>query len=66
MSFDSVDPASFYLREAARLRELAKFFTYRQTQADVLGMAERYELLAARTMARRHEERVGEASMASH
>jgi hypothetical protein len=65
MSFESVDPASFYLREAARLRELAKFFTYQQTQADLLGMAERYELLAARTMARRQDERMGEASMAN-
>jgi hypothetical protein len=64
MSFESVDPASFYLREAARLRDLAKFFTYQQTQQDLLGMAERYELLAARTVARREDERLREASVA--
>lgn len=47
---ESIDAASLYRQEAARLRELARLFVYEQ--AELLAMAERYELLADHAAAR--------------
>ncbi len=60
----SLDAASFYRREAKRLREMAKLFVYEQTQVEMLGMAERYEMLAMHAAARDAELAVGELSAA--
>jgi hypothetical protein len=49
-SMESIDAASLYRQEAARLRELARLFVYEQ--AELLAMAERYALLAEHAAAR--------------